>query len=314
MPSVLITPRSFGKYDQRPYEMLKEHNIDIIENPNGGILNEAELTSLIRTADGLIVGVDPISEAVLSHAERLVSIAKYGVGVDNIDVNAAERQGISVSITKGANSEAVADYAFALLLGVARRLVEIDKGCRENDWTKKVSIDIWGKKIGILGLGAIGKGVAKRADGFNMEIYGFDIYKDDELIKENHIYFTDVPTILRECDFISLHLPLTEKTYHLINKDSLSTMKRNAILINTARGAIVDENDLYDALKKGTIYGAGIDVFEKEPAKDSKLLELDNVIVGSHCAASTEGAVDQMSMIAVQNIVADFRKKGIIHG
>jgi len=311
MAKVLITPRSFAKYNDEPLKMLEKAGIEVMPNPTGGILSKEEMLEHIKGVDGIIVGVDPLDKDVLS-AGNIVAVSKYGVGTDNIDLAYCKENGIEVAITKNANSEAVADYTFALMLAVARRVVEIDRACRNGDWKKRVTADVYGKKLGVVGLGAIGRGVAARAKGFSMEVYGFDIYRDEEYLKNNGITFANIDEMLKECDFISLHMPLTEDTKHIINKENLKTAKKNLILINTARGGIVSEDDLYDALKNGTILGAGVDVFECEPSHDSKLLELDNVVVGSHCAASTEGAVDAMSIMASENVIASLKNNGRI--
>jgi len=311
MAKILITPRSFAKYSNEPIEKLKKAGIEIIPNPTGGILSKEEMLEHIKGVDGIIVGVDPLDKDVLS-AGNLVAVSKYGVGTDNIDLNYCKENGIEVSITKNANSEAVADYTFALMLAVARRVVEIDRACRNDDWKKRVTADVYGKKLGVVGLGAIGRGVVARAKGFSMEVYGFDVFRDEDYLKNNGITFATIDEMLKECDFISLHMPLTEDTKHIINKENLKTAKKNLILINTARGGIVSEDGLYDALKNDVILGAGVDVFECEPSHDSKLLKLDNVVVGSHCAASTEGAVDAMSTMAAENIIAALKNKGKI--
>jgi D-3-phosphoglycerate dehydrogenase len=312
MAKILITPRSFAKHNQAPYQRLAEAGIEVIHNPVGDILSKEEMMYHVKDIDGIIVGVDPMDQDVLSCAKNLSVISKYGVGTDNIDLDYCKQKTIDVTITKNANSEAVSDYAFTLILSVARRVVEIDQGCRNNDWSKKVAVDVFGKKIGILGLGAIGKGVAKRAKSFDMEIYGYDICYDDAFMAEYGIKQSCVEEIIRTCDFISLHLPLVEETKYLINKDSLKMAKDNLIIINTSRGGVINEDDLYDALKHKQIYGAGIDVFETEPAQNSKLLELENVIVGSHCAASTAGAVNTMSNMAVDNIIKILKERGKI--
>lgn len=312
MAKILVTPRSFGKYSNKPYDLLKNHGIEVINNPTNGILEEDMLIDLVKDIDGIIVGVEPLGENVLKDAGKLKAISKYGVGTDNIDIGYCKKKGIAISVTKGANSNAVADYAFALLLGVARKVVEIDKGCHVGDWSKKDSLDVYGKKLGIIGLGSIGKAVAKRAIGFDMGLYGFDLYKDEDFINEYKIKFTNLEEIFEECDFISIHLPLNAQTNHMIDEKMFKIAKNNLIIVNTARGGIIDENDLYEALKSGKIYGAGIDVFENEPASDSKLLELSNVIVGSHCAASSHGAVNKMSMMASGNIVRMLKERGLI--
>jgi len=251
MAKVLITPRSFAAHSQAPYELLKEAGIEVVANPVRGILTKKDMLTHMKEVDGVILGVDPLDADVLAVAKNLSVVAKYGVGTDNIDLDYCQAHNIDVKITRNANSDAVSDYAFALMLAVARRVVEIDKCCRTNDWSKKVANDVYGKKLGILGLGAIGKGVAKRAIGFNMELYAYDVTYDEKFMTEHNILQASVETILAECDFISLHLPLTPKTKHLINAKSLASSKENLIIINTARGEIINESDLYNALKNG---------------------------------------------------------------
>lgn len=309
---IVITPRSFGKNNAEAFELLEKNGFEVVRNEKGSIYTEEEMIQLVKDADAVIAGVDPLNERVLSAAPKLKIIAKYGVGLDNIDLDYCKAHDIQVEITRGANSAAVADFAFALMLGLARRMVEIDKGCRAGDWSKKESLDVFGKKLGVLGLGAIGKGVVRRASGFDMDIYGYDVFRDDDFIHQYQINFTSVEEIFRECDFISIHLPLLKETEHLVDEKLLATAKKNLILINTARGGIVDEDALYRALKNKEIYGAGIDAFECEPASQSPLLELDNVILGSHCAASTQGAVDKMTSMATENVINYFKEKGLI--
>ena len=309
---IVITPRSFGKNNAEAFELLEKNGFEVVRNEKGSIYTEEEMIQLVKDADAVIAGVDPLNERVLSAAPKLKIIAKYGVGLDNIDLDYCKAHDIQVEITRGANSAAVADFAFALMLGLARRMVEIDKGCRAGDWSKKESLDVFGKKLGVLGLGAIGKGVVKRASGFDTDIDGYDGFRADDFIHQYQINFTSVEEIFRECDFISIHLPLLKETEHLVDEKLLATAKKNLILINTARGGIVDEDALYRALKNKEIYGAGIDAFECEPASQSPLLELDNVILGSHCAASTQGAVDKMTSMATENVINYFKEKGLI--
>ena len=180
---VLITPRSFGKNSDEAFRRLEEGGFEIIRKADGSIYTEEEMKAAVEDADAVIVGVDPMNADVLSCAKKLKMISKYGVGPDNIDLDYCKEHGITVEITRGANSAAVADFAFALMLGLARRMVEIDKGCRVGDWSKKESLDVYGKKLGVLGLGAIGKGVVRRARGFDMEIYGYDVFRDEAVDK-----------------------------------------------------------------------------------------------------------------------------------
>jgi D-3-phosphoglycerate dehydrogenase len=300
---VLVTPRSFGKTNPTPIEVLKEKGYEVIMNPYGRIMTEEEMISEIEDVDGIIIGVDPLNRNVLKHAKKLKAISKYGVGTDNIDMEYTKNAGIPVTRTVGANSDAVADYAMALLLGVARKVVLIDKECRKLNWNKITTVEMWGKTLGLIGLGSIGKGVAKRASGFNMKILAYDLYQDEEYAKANNIEYVSLEKLLKESDFISLHLPLTKDTKNLISYKEFEMMKDKAVIVNTARGGIIDEEALLWALKENKIWGAGIDVFEEEPPKNQELLKLDNIIIGSHCAASTYEAIDNMGMMAAQNLI-----------
>jgi D-3-phosphoglycerate dehydrogenase len=299
---ILVTPRSFTK-DSEPLKMLQALGYEVVLNPFGRILTKAEMIELISDVDGVIVGLDPIDKEVLKHASRLKCISKYGVGTDNIDLAEAERMGIPVTVTLGANKEAVADYTFALILSVARKITEIDSECKQGNWGKITTVDVWDKTLGLIGLGNIGKGVARRAMGFQMRVLAYDLYQDQAYADANHIEYVSLDTLLAESDFFSVHLPLTEQTYHLIGTDEINKMKETAIIINTARGGLIDEEALYLALKSQRIWGAGIDVFEEEPPSNKAFLELKNIIIGSHCAASTVEAVKNMGIMSSDNLV-----------
>ncbi len=300
---VLVTPRSFGSSSPKPIEMLRDKGMEVVLNPYGRIMKEQEMTELIKDVDGIIIGVDPLNKEVLSSASRLKVISKYGVGTDNIDMEYAKKRGIPVTITAGANSDAVADYAFALMLGVARRVVPIDRECRKLNWKKITTLGVWGKTLGLIGMGNIGKGVAKRAAGFNMRILAYDVYRDEDFAKAYDVEYVTLEQLLKASDFISLHLPLTDDTRNLISYKEFEQMKDRAVLVNTARGGIINEEALLWALKENKIWGAGIDVFEKEPPDNQEFFELDNLIIGSHCAASTYDAVDNMGIMAAQNLI-----------
>lgn len=302
---VLVTPRSFGKTDPGLFDRLKDAGLEVIRNETGGILDEAAMKELIAPCEGVILGVDPMNAAVLAAAPKLRAIAKYGVGLDNIDLPACEARGIKVSRTVGANSDAVADYAFALMLGVARRVAFIDRRCRERDWSKITSIDVYGKTLGIIGLGAIGRRVAKRAKGFDMRVLASDSVWDEDFAVEQGIERADADRICRECDFITLHCLLNDETRNIINERRIASMKPTAVLINTARGGLIDEAALLAALKAGRIWGAGLDVFAHEPPEEPDWYTLNNVIMGSHCSSSTAGAVNLMGSMAVDNLLRD---------
>lgn len=300
---VLITPRSFGKVDRTPIEMLRERGFELIHNPYGRIMTKEEMIKAVHQVDAVVVGVDPLDREVLQEAQKLKAISKYGVGTDNIDLRFAEEQGIKVAVATGANTDAVADYTFALMLGAARKLLKIDQECRKSNWSKITTIDIWGKRLGLIGLGNIGKAVALRARGFNMNILAYDLHQDLEYAQANGIRYTGLRYILEAADFISLHLPLTDETRHIIGKEEFSLMKKTAVIVNTARGGLIDEEALYEALAAERIWGAGIDVFEEEPPRNSGFFSLDNIVIGAHSAASTQSAVDNMGLIAASNLL-----------
>lgn len=306
---VLVTPRSFGKHSEEPLNLLRGEGIEIVMNPYGRILTQEEMMREVADIDGVIIGVDPLNREVLQQASRLKVISKYGVGTDNIDIQFAKERGIPVTVTPGANSDAVADYALALMLAAARKVPLIDRECRKRNWSKITTVDVWQKTLGLIGMGQIGKGVALRAKGFNMKTIAYDVVPDvDFAAKHGLIYMDSIESVLREADFISLHLPLTQQTHHLIRAEHFAIMKANAVLINTARGGLIDEEALYKALKKGQIWGAGIDVFEQEPPSNLDLLTLDNMVIGSHSAASTFQAVDNMGNQAANNLIAHLLK------
>ncbi len=302
---ILVTPRSFGKTNPELFERLTKAGLDVLRNDTGSILSQAQMCEKLADCHGVILGVDPLDATVLSAAPLLKAVAKYGVGLDNIDLEACKARGIAVSRTVGANSNAVADYALTLMLMVARKAALIDRRCRQKDWSKITSIDLYGKTLGIIGLGAIGKLVAKRAHGFSMKILGHDIVWDDAWAAQAGVERADVDRICREADFITLHTVLTDQTRHIINAQRLALMKRTAVLVNTARGGLIDEKALLAALEEERIYGAGLDVFAQEPPIDPAWYRLDNLVMGSHCSSSTAGATATMGHMAVDNLLRD---------
>jgi len=302
--SVFVTPRSFGKHSSAPLDLLKERGLDVRTNPYGRILTKEEMIASVGDADAIIVGVDPLDRDVLERAPRLRMIAKYGVGTDNIDLEYAASRGIAVTTTIGANTEAVADYTFALMLAAARKVLPIDGGCRRGDWRKLTTVDVYGRTLGLIGLGNIGKAVVRRAAGFAMNVIAFDAVRDEAYAAANGVTYVDtVDEVLAGADFVSLHVPLTERTRHMIAERELGLMKPTAVLVNTARGGLIDEDALYEALRSEKIWGAGVDVFEQEPPENTALFELANLVIGSHCAASTVQAIDNMGIMAARHVI-----------
>jgi glyoxylate reductase len=256
---------------------------------------------------------DRIDAEVFDAAPKLKIVAQMAVGFDNIDVQEATKRGIYVTNTPEVLTETTADFAWALLMAVARRVVEADKYVRTGQWkvgwhpSMLLGRDVHGATIGIVGAGRIGYAVAERAKGFNMKILYYDVIPRPEMEKELGAKRVDLDTLLREADFVSIHVPLMKETYHLINANKLRLMKKTAYLINNARGPVVDEKALYEALKEGRIAGAGLDVFEQEPTPvDNPLLKLDNVVVAPHISSASYETRSKMAEMVAENLVAFF--------
>lgn len=302
---ILVTPRSFGKANPELFDRLKDAGLEVVRNDSGRAFSEDQMAEMIADCDGVILGLDPLTARVIAAAPRLKAVSRFGVGLDNIDLEECRRRGIKVSRTLGAIDNAVADYAFAFILAVARRLALSDRQCRDNDWTKITGLDVHGKTIGIIGLGAVGKCVARRARGFDMRILAADPRWDEGFARELGIERADADEICREADFITLHCLLNEETRGLINARRLAMMRPKAVLVNTARGGLVDEAALLDALKNNRIWGAGIDVFDPEPPKNPLWRELDNVVISPHCSSAAFGASERSGSLAVDHLLRD---------
>jgi glyoxylate reductase len=272
-----------------------------------------EIIKHTKDKDGLLsLLTDRIDSEVMDSCRSLKVISNYAVGYDNIDVAAATERGIVVTNTPGVLTETVADFTWALLMASARRVVEADRFTRAGKWktwgpTLLLGNDVIGKTLGIVGAGRIGSSVAKRATGFDMRVLYTDSVRKEDFEKQTGAKFADLETLLRESDFVSLHVPLTEDTKHMIAEAEFNKMKSTAILINTSRGSVVDEEALYRALVSGRISGAALDVFEKEPIPaSSPLLKLKNVVVTPHIASASVETRDKMAEIAVESILDVF--------
>lgn len=303
--TVLIEARPFCVFDSGPMEKLKKEGINIIDMRGSGI-DDPEFAKALKNVDAVLCGNDlRVNDAMLDMAPRLKAIAKMGAGLDTVDINAASNHGAIVFHTPGVNNQAVADHTFALMLCMARKIIYCDNSLRDKRWehTKIMGIEIWQKTLGLIGLGAIGRCVALRAKGFQMKVVAYDPFWPKEFAVEQGIEKMEMDDLLKISDVVSLHLPLTTENKWMINEKKLRTMKPTALLINAARGGIVNEDDLYNALKNNVIAGAGIDVFENEPPTNSPLLELDNVVLTPHTAAFTHDALNNMSVGVVDQLI-----------
>ena len=270
------------------------------------------LLEKVKDVDGLLpLLTERIDGELMDAGEKLKVISNYAVGFNNIDTEAATERGIYVTNTPGILTDTTADAAFALLMAVARRIPEADRHIRAKGWIHAwgprmyIGIDIHGKTLGILGMGRIGSAMAKRAKGFDMNVVYHDVYRREDLEEELGITYKPRDEVMRSADFLSLHVPLTPETHHMMGDEELASMKETAFLINTSRGPVVDEKALADALKKGVIAGAGLDVFETEPVShDSPLLELDNIVLTPHLASGSIETRTKMATTAATNIVS----------
>jgi D-3-phosphoglycerate dehydrogenase len=305
---LLVTPTSYGKNDLRLKAELEGLVGEVIYNPTGKPLSSVEVRGLLPGVDGYIAGLDTIDRAALAGADRLKVIARYGVGVDAVDLNACREKGIIVTNTPGANSASVAELTLALILSLARQIPEAVAATRQGSFPRLAGISLEGKTVGLLGLGAIGKQVARRLAGFDCRILAYDPYPDKAFASQQDIQVTTLTELLADSDFVSLHLPLLPETRQLVNDQFLSQMKPGAYLINTARGELVDEAALLRGLQNGRLRGVALDVFAKEPPDpDHPLLKLKQVIAVPHLGAQTDGATNAMGWMAFHDCLAVLR-------
>lgn len=300
MPKVLVAARTFGKYSQEPVDFLKKHGFEVI------VFDKEDLSNVISDVDALIVGTPKVTENMLVNS-RVKIISKHGVGVDNIDLAAATRLGIPVTIAQGANTESVAELVIGFIFSLARNIVFAHINVKESLWPNVVGMEVRGKVLGLLGFGAIAREVAKRALCLGMKVVSYDPYVSKEDIERTGVTYVNFDEIFKISDFISIHVPLNEKTRNLIGENELRIMKKTAFLINTARGGVVEEKSLIKALKERWINGAALDVFNEEPLNpSSELFTCENVVMTPHMGAHTIEAVYRMNMMSAKSVVDFF--------
>ncbi|ALV62537.1 D-3-phosphoglycerate dehydrogenase [Thermococcus sp. 2319x1] len=289
---------------EKAIEILKNAGLEVVyeEYPD-----QEKLKELVKDVSAIIVRSKPkVTKEIIDAAPSLKVIARAGVGLDNIDVEYAKSKGIEIVNAPAASSRSVAELAIALIFSVARKVAFADRKIREGVWAKKqcMGFELEGKTLGVVGFGRIGYNVAKIAKAIGMEVLLYDVMKNDERAKEVGGRFVELEELLRNSDVVTIHVPLLESTYHLINEEKLKLMKPTAILINTSRGPIVDTNALVKALQEGWIAGAGLDVFEEEPLpKDHPLTKLDNVVLTPHIGASTVEAQERAGIEVAEKVV-----------
>jgi phosphoglycerate dehydrogenase-like enzyme len=304
---ILITPKSFKDYKDKTYHLLEERGYTIIENSSGKTLGEEDIMDLAGSGVvGIIVGIDPLPARVLRACADLRAISKYGVGMDNIDLAAAAALGIRVKNAVGSNTVSVAELTFALIFEAARHVSVLARAVKDGHWDRVKGFELTGKQLVLLGGGQIGKEVAKRGVGLGMKVSIFDPYLADSSYLERYGVrrLSTFEEALMEADILSIHLPLTEATRHILGSEALGLMKPSAVLINTSRGELVDEIALYAALKEKRLAFAAQDVFSSEPpARETPLLSLDTFILTPHTGAYTAEGVERMALYSTQNLI-----------
>lgn len=306
-PKVLIS----DELSPAAIEVFKERGIDVDVKVG---LSKEELAEVIGDYDGLAVrSATKVTEKVIRAAKRLKVVGRAGIGVDNIDTRAATARGIIVMNTPYGNSITTAEHAISLMLALARHIPQADRSTKAGKWEKSkfMGVELFGKTLGIIGCGNIGSIVADRAIGLKMRVIAYDPFLSPERAVEIGVEKVEFDQLLQRADFITLHTPLTERTRNIINAEALAKMKPTARIINCARGGLIDETALYEALKSGRIAGAALDVFEVEPARENPLFELDNVICTPHLGASTTEAQEKVALQIAEQM-SDYLLKGAI--
>lgn len=304
---LMNSPRVVGNEDY-VRSFLRDRGCELIEHDHSKRLSRAELLELVKDADGFVPALEQVDAEVFDVAPKLRVVSAQGVGYDHIDVAEATRRGIAVCICAGCNNHAVSELAFAMMLTLARQVYTADRAMREGAWPRLTGPELWGKTLGIIGLGRVGKASALIARGFGMRVLATDISWDITFANEHQISYVPLHRLLRESDFVSIHCPLNNQTRGMIDEAAIEKMKPTAYLINTARGPIVKESALVSALKEKMIMGAGLDVFEVEPHPQNPYLDLPNVVVTPHLGGASNEATDRSLELSMLNITQ------VLHG
>lgn len=306
MLRVLITPTTLKDIPGNYLTLLKNAGMEIVTptEPWDHQLTEDEVLVQLKGIDATVAGSEPYTAKVLAAHPQLKVIARVGVGYDAVDMAAANERAVAVSITPGANHDTVAEHAFSLLLALAKHVTIVDSQMRQGQWIRNCTVPIRNQTLGIVGLGRIGKAMALRGLAFGMKVIAYEVNPDKAFTQEHHIKLVDLTELFKTSDVISLHAPATAATKHLVNKETLALMKPTALLLNTARGGLIDEPALVDALKHGRLAGAGLDVFAQEPPpKDHPFFALENVVLTPHTGGTDTQSRLDMAELAAKAIV-----------
>lgn len=310
MKKILITTSSFDVSNLHHKNILHESGFEFVINPYKRRLSEEEV-SLLLTKDivGMIAGVEPLTRNVLTSAKSLKVISRCGIGLDNVDLNAASDLGIRVCNTPDAPTQAVVELTIALILNLLRNISNSNRQIREKSWKPQMGTLLAGKCVGIIGFGRIGRGVAQLMAAFGAKVF---VYDTVQLVSSLNVYPMSLEALLSESDIVSLHVPITQENYHLIGEEQIHCMKPTAYLINTSRGGLIDEQALYHALLENRLAGAGLDVFEQEPYR-GPLCDLSNVIMTAHMGSYARECRIKQEKEAAINLVDALTELNLLH-
>lgn len=316
MGKILVSASHFDTLCADAWNLLEANGHEVIYDPQRQFpaYSFEELQQIIGDVDAAIIGMDQYSEAVFEMAPNLKAVAKFGVGVDNIDLEAAKRHRVAALNAPGQNSNAVAELTVGFILDLLRQVFPIQKELEKGNWVRSLGGELKGKTVGLLGFGAIARLVAQKLAAFDVTIQAYDIYMDHALADSMGVKVVTQEEVICNSDIVSLHIPVTEQTHHLFDADMFGRMKKGAYLVNAARGGLIDLDALCDALKTGQIVGAALDAFEVEPLPaDSEIFRCGNVICTPHIGAETREAYHNVSMTVSQDIIAVLDGRKPIH-
>jgi D-3-phosphoglycerate dehydrogenase len=306
MAIALVSSRSFGQASPLGRTLLEDAGLEVVRiGPEERPFSTARLAEIVASVnpDVLIAGAEPIPRDVLVAGHNLRVVQKHGVGVDNIDLDAASNSGIAVANAPGTNTDAVADMTIGVMLSLLRSIVPAALSTRQGKWSRFIGHELGQLTIGVVGTGQIGRAVIRRLSGFGSSILAYDVYEDEALVTQHGLTYVPIDSLLRESDVVTLHVPLMDETRNLISGERLARMKSTAYLVNIARGELVDEVALANQLRAGTLAGAAVDVFATEPPQESPLLPLENVLATPHIGAYTVEAMDCMARRCADTIL-----------
>lgn len=299
---VLTSPSSMGQCGSEPFDLLRENGYEVINNPYGRKLTEDEVIGLAKDCVGIVAGVEPLTARVMDALPNLKCISRVGVGMDNVDQEYAKQKGIIVVNTPDGPTRGVAELTLAMTLSLLRRIPQADAALHQRKWKKQIGNLFLDKKVGIIGLGRIGKSVAELFRGLKNPVVGYDPFANECWAKDNGVELASFENVLKQADILTLHVPGNKDKSPVIGAKEISLMKDGSFLINIARGGVVDEAALYDVLKEGKLAGAAIDVYTKEPY-EGPLCDLENIIMTPHLGSYAKEGKLQMEIDAVKNFI-----------